>query len=304
MSFKCKECSQDFPSERSLHTHLKAHSIYIADYYCKHYPRKDSLTGESIQFKDKDQYFSSYFSCRKNMLEWFEVADSNEAKDLALTMFQDRVKSKKLSIAPNEIELFFANLPPLKIYKNLFGSYTKVCELVGVKPPFTDKLPDLWAQDYSKKKVWIDTREQNPLVFANSESLKLDTGDYSVGGEDFKNTFVDRKSFDDWCGTLVGNNLERFRREITRCKTQNCYLWVVIECPLEDVYSLSRASYHKPNISYIAHNMRLLSSEFSGSLQFLFSGSRENSQTIIPKLLCLGDKLFNVDMQYFVGGQS
>lgn len=304
MSFKCKECGQDFPAERNLHTHLKAHGIYIADYYCKHYPRKDILTGELIQFKDKEQYFSANFSCRENMLEWFNVAEELPAKQVALAMFINRIENKKLSIAPTEVELFFANLLPVKEYKKLFGSYTEVCKLARIKPPFTKRLPEEWHQDFSKKKIFIDSREQKPLRFANSESLKLDTGDYSVGGEDFKNTFVDRKNFDDWCGTLVGTNLERFRREITRCKTQNCYLWVVIECPLEEVFNLAKASYHKPNISYVAHNMRLLQAEFAGTLQFLFSGSRENSQVIIPKLLCLGDKLFNVDMQYFIGGQS
>ncbi len=300
MSFNCKECNQPFSSERSLHAHLKVHGIYIADYYCKHYPREDYFTGEPIQFKDKDQYFTSYFSRRENMLIWFDGASLGECKKLALDMFKHRVLNKKLSIAPNEIELFFANLPPLKVYKDLFGSYSKLCEIASVKPPFQKKLPDSWKEDFSKRKIWIDTREQCPLKFANSESLKLDTGDYSVGGEDFKNTFVDRKSFDDWCGTLVGNNLERFRRELTRCKTQNCYLWVVVECPLTEVYNLSKASYHKPNISYISHNMRILQQEFSGSIQFVFSGSRENSELIIPKLLCLGKDCWNVDIQFYL----
>lgn len=300
MSFKCKECTQEFPSDRSLHTHLKAHGIYIADYYCKYFPRKDLLTGEAIQFKDKEEYLSSNFSRRENMLDWLSFSEEDEAKQVILSMFLSRVERKKLSIAPTEVELFFANLPPIKEYKRLFGSYSKVCELASVKPPFTKKLPDSWKEDFSGKKIYIDSREQRPLVFANSESMKLDTGDYSTSGEDFKNTFVDRKSFDDWCGTLVGDNFERFRREIKRCKTQNCYLWVVIECPLQEVYNLSKASYHKPNISYVSHNMRLLSSEFLGSLQFLFSGSRKNSELIIPKLLCLGDKLWNVDLQYWL----
>jgi len=296
----CKECHQEFSSERSLHTHLKAHGIYIADYYCKHFPRKDLLTGELIQFKNKEDYLASNFSRRENMLDWFDIVEPEEGRQVAISMLSTRIESKKLSIAPTEVELFFANLPPIKKYKELFGSYSKVCELAGVKPPLTGKVPDEWKNDFSEKKIYVDSREQRPLKFANSECLKLDTGDYSTSGEDFRNTFVDRKSFDDWCGTLVGDNFERFRREIKRCKTQGCYLWVVIECPLQEVYNLSKTSYHKPNISYISHNMRILQQEFLGSLQFVFSGSRENSQLIIPKILCLGDKLKNVDLQYFI----
>lgn len=296
----CKECNLEFASDRSLHAHLKIHGIYIADYYCKHFPRNDLFTGEAIQFKEKNEYFASFFSRRENMIEWISAAPEKEVREVILKMLAYRVKEKKLSIAPNEVELFFAHLPPISEYKRLFGSYTKACQLAGCKPVLTDKLPKEWGQDFSAKKIYCDTREQSPLQFANSECLKLDTGDYSTMGDDFANTFVDRKSFEDWCGTLVGSNLERFRREIKRCKTQDCFLWVVIECPLTEAFNLSKASYHKHNISYVAHNMRMLSIEFPHHLRFLFSGSRENSQLVIPKILCLGDKLKNVDLQYFI----
>ena len=297
----CKECGLGFPSDRSLHAHLKVHGIFVAEYYCKHFPRHDLLTGDAIQFKEKNEYFSSFFSNRENMIEWLSITSTKEAQDVVLKMLSRRIKEKKLTVAPNEVELFFANLPPISEYKKLFGSYTKACELAECKPALTGKLSSEWNNDFSKKKIYYDSREQKPLQFANSECLKLDTGDYSTMGDDFSNTFVDRKSFDDWCGTLVGSNLERFRREIIRCKTQNCFLWVVIECPLTETFNLSKSSYHKPNISYVAHNMRALSSEFPRHLRFLFSGSRENSQLIIPKILCLGNKLENVDLQYFLG---
>ncbi len=302
MLSECKKCGKKFPTERSLHAHFKVHGMTLADYYCEFYPRKDLLTRQAIQFKQKDEYFSSYFISRQNMLEWFSLADESEARDLAVKILSDRVKTKSLRFAPNEVELFFANLPPIKEYKKLFGSYTKACEIAGAKPMFCDKLPKEWSNDFSKKKIMIDTREQRPLEFANRESLKLDIGDYSTIGADYTNTFVDRKSFEDWCGTLVNENFDRFRREVIRAKTQDCFLWVVIDCRMEDVYTLSKQGRHKPNISYISHNMRILQQEFAENLQFLFSGSRENSQSVIPKLLCLGNKTWNVDMQYFLGG--
>lgn len=302
MLFECKKCGKNFPTERSLHAHFKVHGMTLADYYCEFYPRKDLLTRQAIQFKQKDEYFSSYFISRQNMLEWFSLADEDEARDLASKILSDRVKTKSLRFAPNEVELFFANLPPIKEYKRLFGSYTKACEIACAKPMFCGKLPKEWSNDFSKRKIMVDTREQRPLEFANRESLKLDIGDYSTIGADYTNTFVDRKSFEDWCGTLVNENFDRFRREVIRAKTQDCFLWVVIDCCMEDVYTLSKQGRHKPNISYISHNMRILQQEFAENLQFLFSGGRENSQVIIPKLLCLGNKAWNVDMQYFLGG--
>jgi len=303
MSFKCLECGFNFVSERSLHAHFKAHGLSLPEYYCKHFPRRDLLTGQPLQFKRKDEYFSSYFVSRENMLEWLSVASESEARNISLSMLKDRVSAKGLVLAPNEVELFFADLPPISEYKRLFGSYTKVCQLAGVELMFSGKLPSEWSNDFSNRKIYFDSREQQRLQFANSECLKLDVGDYSTSGDDYTNTFVDRKSFADWCRTLVGDNLDRFRREIIRAKTQGCFLWVVIECEMKDVYSLSKQGKHKPNISFVSHNMRVLQHEFRDNLQFVFSGSRENSQLIIPKLLCLGNKTWGVDMQYFMGGQ-
>lgn len=296
----CKKCNLEFASERSLHAHLKAHGLSLPEYYCEYYPRRDLLTRQAIPFKQKNEYFLTHFVCRENMLEWLTVADEEEAKSMALSMLKDRISTKGLLLAPNDVELYFADLPPISEYKRLFGSYSKVCELAGVQPMFAGKLPNEWKNDFSGRKIFYDSREQQRLQFANSECLKLDIGDYSTARNDYTNTFVDRKSFADWCGTLVGDNLDRFRREIVRAETQECFLWVVIECAMEDVVALSKRGKHKPNISYIAHNMRCLQHEFSKNLQFVFSGSRENSQLIIPKLLCLGRKCWSTDLQYFL----
>ena len=300
MLFKCLECGESFSSERSLHAHFKAHKLSVPEYYCKHFPRKDLLTGAPLEFKQKDEYFSTYFSARQNLIKWLDKTPVDKKAPIILDMLDKRVTTKSLKLAPNEVELYFAGLPPISEYKKCFGSYSSASKSCGVEPMFTGRLPNDWSKDFSRKKIWVDTREQNPLRFANSECLKLDTGDYSVGGEDFTNTFVDRKSLDDWAATLVGDNFERFRREIERCKKQECFLWVVVESPLDGIENAAGRSYHKHNLSYVSHQMRLITTEFFGSVQFLFSGGRENSQLIIPKLLCLGEKLWNADMQYWL----
>jgi len=301
--FLCKECGESFSSERSLHAHLKIHKLNVASYYCKHFPRKDLLTGAQLPFKQKDEYFSSYFSCRENLLTWLKKTPKDKKSLIILDMLEKRVRTKEPLFLPNEVELYFAGLPPIKEYKECFGSYSAVAEKIGAALLFSDKLPSEWNNDFSRKKIYVDSREQKPLQFANSERLKIDTGDYSVLGDDFCNTFVDRKSFDDWASTLVGDNYARFEREIIRCAAQDCFLWVVVEANLEESFSAGKKSYHKHNLSFVSHNMRILQHKHR-NLQFVFSGGREQSQKIIPKLLCLGKKLWNVDLQYFLNEKT
>jgi ERCC4-type nuclease len=67
--------------------------------------------------------------------------------------------------------------------------------------------------------VVVDTREQDPLPFArlNFERGTLQTGDYSFrGGEDL--FAVERKSIGDLVACCVGDNRDRFFRELHRLR--------------------------------------------------------------------------------------
>ena len=54
--FTCKECGKEFDNRKSFHMHLKAHSLFIGDYYVKHFQKKDLYTGSLLPFKNYDQY--------------------------------------------------------------------------------------------------------------------------------------------------------------------------------------------------------------------------------------------------------
>ena len=54
MDFKCKECDKKFSSERSLHSHIKAHDLRVVSYYQKFYPRHDLYDGSIIKFKSNN----------------------------------------------------------------------------------------------------------------------------------------------------------------------------------------------------------------------------------------------------------
>ena len=48
---KCKVCDKTFATERSLHAHLKAHKLRLAEYYQTYYPRYDKHDGNIIKFE-------------------------------------------------------------------------------------------------------------------------------------------------------------------------------------------------------------------------------------------------------------
>jgi DNA excision repair protein ERCC-4 len=67
--------------------------------------------------------------------------------------------------------------------------------------------------------VVIDTREQDPLVFERLTSVRgtLQTGDYSVAG--LQDLFsIERKTVSDLVGCCMGDNRERFERELHRLR--------------------------------------------------------------------------------------
>ena len=298
MSFKCKECEESFKSLRSLHAHIKKHKILLGDYYVKHFARKNKLTGDLLPFKNYNDYFSKDFSQPHQLMEWCESAEEDEVKDYIIKILKRRVDDKKLKYGPSDLELISCGLPSVDLYKKHFGSYTEACRLCGVKPLLYKNLPKSFDSDYSETKILIDTREQQPLRFKNQEKYKSDVGDYSVEASNYDYTHVDRKSFGDFCGTLT-SGYSRFCKELDRCRDIGCYLFVVMEFPYEEMQEINKKSYKKYKLDYVFHNVREIQQKYSQFCQFVFAGSREKSQELIPKLLILGKKLWHTDVNYF-----
>lgn len=67
--------------------------------------------------------------------------------------------------------------------------------------------------------IVIDTREQEPLVFERLASVRgtLTTGDYSVAGLE-PSFSIERKTVSDLVGCCMGDNRERFERELHRLR--------------------------------------------------------------------------------------
>ena len=302
MGSVCKECGKIFKNDNGLHRHIKVHQMSVAEYYTKHYPRKNQLTGEPLPFKNKFDYFNTDFSTRAQMIKWCDKENSDKVNPYILKQLKNRVDQKQLKYAPNHIEIEINKLPPIDVYKRNFGGYGQACKELGLEPIYNKGI----TKDFFRKKnsieeitIHVDTREQKPLSFQNTLENKLDFGDYTMGGDNYTYTYVDRKSEGDFKGTL-GGGFKRFRRELQRAKDFNSYLYVVTESSIKDIQRNNNFGPHKSNLAYLWHNMRLLTHEFKGHCQFLFTGNRTNSQLIIPKLLYYGKDLWNVDLQYFI----
>ena len=298
MSFNCKECDASFDALKSLHAHIKKHDMLLGDYYVKYFQRKNKLTGELLPFKNYEEYFEKDFSQSHQLKKWCDTAPFGAVKSYIIDLLKKRIKSKNLKSALSSVELWTVGLPDIDVYKKYFGSYTDACKECLVEPMFNSKLPKEFWNDYSNINVLIDTREQQPLKFKKSSILKLDIGDYAVGGDNYNYTHVDRKSFADFCATVT-NSYNRFAKELERCRSLGCYLFIVIEAPLHSMDDYNKQSYKKFNLKYVFHNMRELQREYGDCCQFVFSGSRDLSVELIPKLLVLGKSLWKTDIQYF-----
>ena len=300
MLFNCLECKQSFDCERSLHAHIKKHGMFLHDYYVKHFYRKDLLTGDLLPFKNKDQYFQSYFLNNENQERFFSQKGSQdlEASVVLLEMLAAKVKE---GFAPSEIVLNSYGMPNINAFKKFFSSYSSAAENCGARLMFDQKFPKECLINPNPK-IFIDTREQQPLSFPKQELMKLDLGDYGVEQRYFNYTFVDRKSESDFKSTLSNDNLERFKRELNRAREQDCFIFVVIESGFDKIAKNNGKNSHKSNLAYVYHNMRALQVEFKDCCQFVMTGSRKTSEKLIPLLLVHGKKLWRTDIQYYING--
>lgn len=298
---KCKECGKAFSTLKSLHSHVKkAHNIYLADYYEKHFPRYCWYSKEKIVYKDYNDYINKYFLNDDNMNKWIvreSKKNPEKVKKWIVDRLKNRIESKNLSYAPSFNELETTNqMPNTKVFSQLFGSYNIFCESIGIEPLLYE------ATDFEKVSIpkdcviIIDTREQNPILFKNSKIQKLAFGDYTLSGEHYTSTYIDRKSSGDFVSTM-SQGFDRFCFEMEKCVAADSYMYVVVEDSISNIISKNDFIYSPAKLSFVFKRMRELQHKFPRKVQFIFSGNRANSQKLYPWLLYCGEKLWKIDVQ-------
>ena len=305
MSFNCNECNKEFNGEASLHRHIKMHDMNLADYYTKHFPRKNLLTGDLLPFKNKTDYFNKDFSRYSQLLKWCHSASPEEVKKYCLQKLKKRILDKDLKFGPTHLELLVSELPTIDIYKKFFTSYSHACREVGVAPMLHRKLPESFfdAADFTNLEIVIDTRENHPLPFEKTKKFALDFADYTASGSKYDYTFVERKSENDFKGTM-SQNFNRFRREISRAKAMDSYVFIVVDSDIKKIKKTNHFAPHQANLKFIFHNMKALCHEFPETCQFIFSGNRTTSMDLIQRILYFGRKIWYCDLQYYIDARN
>jgi len=297
---KCQICQLNFKTDKSFHAHLKKHGLYQAEYYCKYYPRYSLYYKKQIPFINKADYFSKEFVDLNELLVWEKNADSQLVKAKCLELLSKRIEEKGYEYAPFHNELKTLELPPIDIFKKHFKSYSKACRAINKEPIFNKPMPfEFYDKDIPEFEILVDTREQDPLPFEKTKKEKLYIGDYLNNQGEYTYTYVDRKSETDFLGTLA-SGVERFSREIEKAVALDSYLFVVIETTINKIKYNHKKFRRKTSLEYVFHNMRYLTHKYPRSVQFIFTGDREKSLDLIPRLLYFGSSLWNVDVQYYL----
>jgi hypothetical protein len=299
---KCIECDKDFPSEKSLHAHIKCHDLRLAEYYQKNFPRKDLHSGDLIKFKSKEYYFSTDFNNRTNLKKWLEAQDDESKKSYCRKALEDRKVKKSLFYSPSQVELRSVMTPPVQYYNKVFGSYASICEELGLRNKFKDLKTEI--QEVAPPDdcvIYIDTREQKPFKFDIPFEIKtLKFGDYALSDREVSgNCYVERKSLNDFIGTMSGG-YDRFRREVERAVEQNAYLIVLVERSIEEAMNFNKLPYVSSKVratpEYIFNRVRALNQDFK-NIQFLFAKTKTEAIRLTKKIFFCNQAFKTQDLQ-------
>lgn len=294
----CEECKSSFKNLKGMHLHISKSHYSLQEYYSRHFPRMDLSSGEAIIFKDVEDYFEKDFNTKENFALWCRNSDQDQVRKYVVNMFLKRAQKKNNNKVPSHLELKSLFLPSWFGLMAIFRTKENVINSLNTLLEFKfDYINSPIYHDIDPE-IIIDTREQFPLPFLNSKIMKLSCGDYTTTGNLFSDVFIERKSLNDFASTLSSGK-DRFIREITRAKKLNYYLVVVIEDEFNKAlhWSPSNSFSKFANGKYLLFTLRSILNEFD-NIQFVFSGSRQNSLTMIPKIFKMKDQVKNFDLEY------
>ena len=132
--------------------------------------------------------------------------------------------------------------------------------------------------------IITDTREQIPFPFTKWPDVEihqaaLDAGDYSLAGFEDR-AAIERKSLDDLVSCLMGDNRDRFERELARARRHELFT-VICEGSWEDI---SRGRY-RSQMQPQAVLQSILALTVRYGVPFVMAGSRDAAEYITHGLL-------------------
>lgn len=313
MSVTCLADHTTHDSLEAMHKHLQFKvKLKQADYYPRFHPRADRLTGDPIPFKNVEQYLAAEFLSKDTLRRWI-AANPEAGKQWAIDWLRHRKEEKQLVYAPSQVELRSLLCPSMHYYNHV-GSYNDICRELGYAIRFGAGMEDIPINRWrTGAKVLVDTREQSPLKLSvPTEPATLTYGDYALDAAHTEGIHIERKSLNDFAGTLsdrqvdrkrdTDSNFERFGRELERAKEAGVYIVMLVEDTIDNALELGTAASKVPargkvTGAHLFHNLRELLHRFD-NLQALFVGGRTQAASAVVRLLIMGDAVKDIDLQY------
>jgi|SRR6056300_1386157 len=296
----CKLCNKKFESIKDLDSHIKTHKVKREDYYTKHFKKHDICTNEPILYKNSEFYLTSLFNNKVNLRNYFKQIDEKLTKKLIFRLLHLRKQFKDYENLLCQVETRSLIMPPTSYIVEKYN-IDELCEELFVKRRFCydiNKLSKIAPKQI--KKIIIDTREQKPLNFdVETESLKLDHGDYAISVD--SDLVIERKSLSDFIQT-ISKGYDRFNRELSGAREIDRKVVILVEKSLSQSLSFDYIPFYKKftkaKPDFIFHRVREIC-QTHDNVQFLFCKDKEECSAITEKLLSLGSKVNNFDLQYF-----
>jgi len=297
--FICLRDNSIHQSLEHLHAHLRKLKITQAAYYLYYYPRQDLLTGAKIEFKNYNQYFSTYFVNKNNMKKYC-LNDPVKGMEFGINYLKERAIRKGIKKAFHQVELKSLPCPTIKFFQQ-FGDYNKICKELGLTAQFDYSGIINWQfNKFSSALVNYDSREQTPIKFLTvaSQLETLKYGDYSINKPYDSGIYVERKGLSDFVSSF-GKDYQRLRRELQRCKDAGHYMVVLVLSPFSKALGFNyqfETRYAKVSPDYVFGNVREIIKDFD-NVQFLFI-DKNRAEEIILKIFQMGKFVKNFDLQY------
>lgn len=296
MEIECKIDNTIHPSLEALHKYIRKFKIKKSEYYTEYYPRKDLLTGELIEFKDYNQYFSQDFINKNNLKKWLKL-NTIEGKKWATDWLLKRKEQKQLIYAPSYSELKSLSAPSMEYFESV-GGYYNITKELGFLDRYTNEKPTFKKLQDT---IITDSREQNPIKIKDYNNIvgTLTIGDYGLKENDL-GIYIERKSLSDCISTLSGGR-ERFDRELGRATEIGAYIVMIVESNLSESLSfnyLPQMKWTKAQPSFIFKNLRDLLNKHPLNFQVLFVEGRKEFATKMIKVFELGNQVRNIDLQF------
>lgn len=299
----CLADNTEHDSLEALHKHLRKLRIKQEVYYRDHAPRRDLGSGEIIPFKAPAARYLETEFVDKNHLKSYLKEQPEAGRQWAINWLAKRKAEKALVYPPFQAELRSLFCPTIFYYDHV-GGYSSICRELGFKIRFEGTVPPAKPLDCP---VVVDTREQKELKLkVPTIEAKVNCGDYALPASHDQGVYIERKSLQDFVGTLsdretrVGDsNLARFTRELERAQEIGAYLILLVEADINQALSfnyLPHMKHCKVQPDHIFKNLRDLFHRFS-DFQALFVSGRIEAAKAVPALLSMGAAVKTFDLQ-------